>query len=249
MEGRIHSLESFGTVDGPGVRFVIFFQGCTMRCKYCHNPDTWKIGSGTVMTVDEIWKQFERNKEFYTNGGITATGGEPLLQLPFLIELFEKAKSKGIHTCLDTSGISYSEEKKDEFNRLFAVTDLVMLDLKCSDPAKHKALTTKDLSEVLAFADALQEAGVKLRIRHVIVPGLTYDEKLLRQLGRLIAKYDNLTGIEVLPYHTMGLTKYEALGMEYPLKGVPQLSKDEAKQAREIIIHAMQHERKRNKKI
>ncbi len=245
MEGRIHSLESFGTVDGPGVRFVVFFQGCTMRCKYCHNPDTWKIGGGTAMTVDEIWTQFERNKEFYTNGGITVTGGEPLLQLPFLTELFERAKSEGVNTCLDTSGISYSEDRNDEFDRLFAVTDLVMLDLKCSDPEKHKALTTKELSDVLTFADAVQRAGVKLRIRHVVVPGLTNDEELLRKLGKMIAKYDNLTGIEVLPYHTMGLAKYEALGINYPLKGIPQLSKEEAKHARDIILHAMQHERKR----
>ena len=153
--GHIHSTESFGTVDGPGVRFVIFFQGCPMRCKYCHNPDTWAFSGGSEMTADELLEGYERNKDFYKGGGITATGGEPLMQLPFLTELFEKAKKRGIHTCLDTSGIAYSEKKQKEYEALFAVTDLVLLDIKHSMPEGHVLLTSQSQEPVLAFEKAL----------------------------------------------------------------------------------------------
>lgn len=134
-------MESFGTVDGPGIRFVVFFQGCPMRCAFCHNPDTWAFTGGQQMTADELLDQYEKNKSFYKGGGITATGGEPLAQLPFLTELFQKAKQRGIHTCLDSSGIFYNDKKKDQFAALFAVTDLVLLDFKHSNEAGHKALT------------------------------------------------------------------------------------------------------------
>lgn len=243
MQGRIHSLESFGTVDGPGIRFVVFFQGCPMRCQYCHNPDTWKVDAGTLMSADEILKQYERNKEFYGNGGITATGGEPLLQMPFLIELFREAKKRGIHTCLDTSGITYREIKDQEFQELFQYTDLVMLDIKCADPIGHKELTANPIEPVIGFMHALSNANVPLRIRHVVVPGITQDEKQLKMVGKLIAPFKNLVGLEVLPYHTMGISKYESMGMEYPLKGVKPLTAQDAKDARKIIIEAMKEER------
>ena len=154
--GRIHSVESFGTVDGPGIRFVVFFQGCPMRCLYCHNPDTWGTEGGTEMTVDELLAAYQRNKGFYRQGGITATGGEPLLQLPFLTELFTAAKEQGIHTCLDTSGIVYQPDRQGEFDALFAATDLVLLDIKHADPQGHRQLTGQDQSPVLAFARALE---------------------------------------------------------------------------------------------
>lgn len=244
--GYIHSLESFGTVDGPGVRFVVFFQGCPMRCLFCHNPDTWTSGKGDSMTVDEILDEFERNRGFYTKGGITATGGEPLLQLPFLTELFKKTKEKGIHTCLDTSGITYTAEKDGAYQELFKYTDLVMLDIKTSDPIMHKELVKQSLEPVLAFQKATERAGISLRVRHVIVPGYTFDEEKLFHLGETIAHFRNLRELEVLPYHSMGVVKYENLGMEYPLKDTENLDKEDAKKARQIILNGVKSVRTQN---
>lgn len=238
MKGYIHSLESFGTVDGPGVRYVVFFQGCPMRCKYCHNPDTWNMADGKQMDSEEILEKFERNKSFYRTGGITATGGEPLLQIEFLTELFAGAKERGIHTCLDTSGIVYNPEdeaKREQFERLLAVTDLVMLDIKHMDEAEHKKLTGHSNRNVFAFAKLLEQKQIPLWIRHVVVPGITYDEAELSALGRYLATLSNLEKLEVLPYHSMGKVKYENLGLEYPLGDTPQLTKEEAARAREII--------------
>lgn len=243
--GHIHSTESFGTVDGPGVRFVIFFQGCPMRCKYCHNPDTWAFSGGSEMTADELLEGYERNKDFYKGGGITATGGEPLMQLPFLTELFEKAKKRGIHTCLDTSGIAYSEKKQKEYEALFAVTDLVLLDIKHSMPEGHVLLTSQSQEPVLAFEKALEQANIPVIIRHVVVPGITDGEKELTALGHMIGKWRNLKGLDVLPYHTMGVVKYKNLGIEYPLEGVPNMEPAKAKEARAKILQAIKEVRGR----
>lgn len=243
MLGRIHSVESFGTVDGPGVRFVIFFQGCPMRCKYCHNPDSWEVQAGTSMSAEELLDAFEHNKSFYKGGGITATGGEPLLQLPFLTELFLKAKERGIHTCLDTSGCMYQEGKKAEYEKLFSCTDLVLLDIKHSDKNGHKDLTGHSQEETLAFLDALEEAKVPVIIRHVVVPGITDQEEELEGVGRLIASHRNVKGLEVLPYHTMGVSKYRSLGMSYPLEGTKDLGREEARRARQIILDTIRKER------
>lgn len=243
MQGYIHSFESFGTVDGPGVRYVVFFQGCPMRCQYCHNPDTWKTEDGTLTDADEIIANMERNIDFYTSGGITATGGEPMFQLPFLTELFEKAHTKGIHTCLDTSGIVYrpeDEAQQDMIERLLKVTDLVMLDIKHMEDEEHKKLTGHSNRNVFAFARLLRERNIPLWIRHVVVPGITYDKEELTQLGRFIRTLSNFEHLEVLPYHSMAVAKYEALGIDYPLAGVPQLTKEEAKEAERIITDAMQ---------
>nr|WP_317283345.1 pyruvate formate-lyase-activating protein [uncultured Sellimonas sp.] len=243
-QGYIHSTESFGTVDGPGIRFVIFFQGCPMRCKYCHNPDTWEPNRGNTMTVDELLELYKHNEKFYKKGGITATGGEPLLQLSFLTELFTKAKEQGIHTCLDTSGIVYRNQRKEEFQELFKVTDLVLLDVKHSDPKGHKDLTGQEQAPVLAFAEALEEAGVPMIVRHVVVPGITDGKEELEKLGHLISRFRNLKGLEVLPYHTMGTKKYEQLGLEYPLKGVEAMDKKEAAKAREFLLKIIMDDRK-----
>lgn len=245
LKGRIHSTESFGTVDGPGVRFVVFFQGCPMRCLYCHNPDTWMPEGGTEKTADELLEEFNRNRSFYKTGGITATGGEPLMQLPFLTELFRKAKEEGIHTCLDTSGITYRKEREEEFGRLFRYLDLVLLDFKHSTPEGHLKLTRQKQEPVLKFADALQKAGIPMIVRHVVVPGITDGEEHLRTLGHLIGRYRNLKGLEVLPYHTMGKVKYEKLGIPYPLDGVENMDPAKAKEARSILLKAIQEERKR----
>lgn len=239
LTGRIHSTESFGTVDGPGVRFVIFFQGCPMRCRYCHNPDSWSLAGGTERTAESLLQEFARNRSFYHGGGITATGGEPLLQLTFLTELFTKAKEKGIHTCLDTSGIVYTEKKKIVYEKLFAVTDLVLLDIKHSLATEHRKLTGQSQEPVLAFADALEQAKVPMIIRHVAVPGITDREEELAQLGHLISRWSNVKGLDILPYHTLGKKKYEELGMAYPLEGIPELTKEEARRAREIVLKHM----------
>ncbi len=242
MQGYIHSLESFGTVDGPGVRYVVFFQGCPMRCQYCHNPDTWTKADGIRMETDEIIDKLERNKSFYKTGGITATGGEPLLQIDFLTELFEKAKAKGIHTCLDTSGICYDKGKKElveKFRRLFQVTDLVMLDIKHMDEDAHRKLTGHSNASVFDFAEALEHASVPLWVRRVAVPGITNEKNELEKLGNYLKTLSNFEKLEVLPYHTMGKVKYENLGMSYPLGDTPELTKEEAKEARQIIELAM----------
>lgn len=236
MTGRIHSIESFGTVDGPGVRLVIFFQGCPMRCKYCHNPDTWEPDGGKEYTAEELLEVYGRNRMFYRSGGITATGGEPLLQLEFLTELFTKAHQRGIHTCLDTSGIVYREKTAEKFAALFGVTDLVLLDIKHSDGAAHRELTGQSQGPVLAFAKALERAEVPMVIRHVIVPGITDSEQEWKGLGQMIGSFRNLKGLEVLPYHTMGKVKYDKMGISYPLEGVPDLNKEVAKRARIVIL-------------
>lgn len=246
--GYIHSIQTFGTVDGPGVRFVVFFQGCPMRCQYCHNPDTWELAEGKEKTADEILEMFERNRAFYKTGGITATGGEPMMQMDFLLELFTKAKEKEIHTCLDTSGIFFQEAWSQPENRvgeafvklekLMAVTDLVMLDIKHIETEAHMTLTGHGNEKILAFARYLDEIKKPVWIRHVVVPGITYDEKPLAQFGAFLKTLTNVEKLEVLPYHSLGENKYEKMGMEYPLKGVPQLSKDEAVNAENIILAA-----------
>ena len=240
--GYIHSIETFGTVDGPGVRFVVFFQGCPLRCQYCHNPDTWEMADGKEKTADEILEMFERNRAFYKTGGITATGGEPMVQMDFLLELFTKAKEKNIHTCLDTSGIMYTEQRESELfqkiENLMSVTDLVMLDIKHIETDSHKNLTGQTNEKILAFAKYLDEIKKPMWVRHVVVPGITYQEESLIQLGEFLKTLSNVKKLEVLPYHTLGENKYEKLGIAYPLKGVPQLSKEDALQAENVIRSA-----------
>ena len=239
--GFIHSLESFGSVDGPGVRYVVFFQGCPMRCAYCHNPDTWEIPGGTEMSADEILQKMLRNKAFYTKGGITATGGEPMMQMDFLIELFTKAKEAGVHTCLDTSGIVFTgtnadgTPKDERITRLMEVTDLVMLDIKHMDAVAHQDLTLQSNEYILEFAHYLDSIGKTVWIRHVVVPGITLQEESLKAVGEFLSTLHNVEKLEVLRYHAMGKAKYEALGMDYRLKDIPQLTKEELVWAEEVI--------------
>ncbi|MBQ8280141.1 MAG: pyruvate formate lyase-activating protein [Roseburia sp.] len=239
--GYIHSLESFGSVDGPGVRFVVFFQGCPMRCAYCHNPDTWNVAEGQEMSADEILQKMLRNRAFYTTGGITATGGEPMMQMDFLIELFTKAKAEGIHTCLDTSGIMYTGTKEDgtpenaKIAKLMEVTELVMLDIKHMDEAAHMDLTAQSNKNILAFARYLDAIHKPVWIRHVVVPGITMQEESLAAVGRFLSTLSNVEKLEVLRYHALGKVKYEKLDMDYRLKDTPQLTKEEAAEAEAII--------------
>lgn len=243
MLGNIHSLESFGTVDGPGVRFVVFFKGCPMRCLYCHNPDTWDMNGGTQMSVDEIMEKFNKNRSFYKTGGITATGGEPMVQLEFLTELFKRAKEESVHTCLDTSGIMFKREKLEQIDELMKYTDLVMLDIKHIDPEEHKKLCSQPNSGIIDFAEYLDKKGIDVWIRHVVVPGITDNEKYLYKLGRFIGKLHNVKALDVLAYHDMGKTKYVQLGIEYPLKDIEPLPKEKAVEARQIILKGIKDER------
>lgn len=248
MQGRIHSLESFGTVDGPGVRFVVFVQGCPMRCAYCHNPDTWDMNGGTLMEPSYIIEQYERNISFYKGGGITVTGGEPLMQVDFLLDLFTLAKKKNIHTCIDSSGIAYKPNGNPEWlaklDKLMTLTDLVMLDIKHINPEKHKELTSQPNEGILAFAKYLDEKNVNMWIRHVIVPGVTDDDKYLYELGYFIGEFQNLKALDALPYHTMGENKYEKLGIEYKLKGVPAMEKKDLLEKKEVILKGIRERRK-----
>ena len=242
MNGRIHSKESFGTVDGPGIRYVLFMQGCPMRCKYCHNPDTWDIKAGTEISAKEVIDEYLRNKSFYSKGGITVTGGEPLLQVEFLTELFTLAKERNIHTCIDTSGITFNRENKaymEKLDRLLSLTDMVMLDIKHIDSKEHKDLTGHDNTAVLEFAKYLDSLNISIWVRHIIIPGITDNKDELEKLGEFIGKLKNLHALDVLPYHTMGVHKYEELGIEYPLKDVKALSVNDAEKAKLHIIEGI----------
>ena len=241
MKGYVHSIESCGTVDGPGIRFVVFLQGCPMRCKYCHNPDTWQPRVGNTMTVEDIMKEFRSKKAFYKNGGMTCTGGEPMLQIDFVTELFTQCHEEGVHTCLDTSGITFNESEAylKKLDKLLSVTDLIMLDIKHIDPEEHIKLTQQPNDMILKFAKYVDDKGIDIWIRHVVVPTITQNDKYLYQLGQFIGGLKHLKALDVLPYHTMGVPKYESLGMDYPLKGIEPLSKEDAIEARNVVIQGM----------
>ena len=246
MKGFINQIESFGTVDGPGIRLVVFFQGCPLRCKFCHNPETWQMNCGTETTAEEIIEIYEKNKAFYSNGGITATGGEPLLQIDFLTELFSKAKDKGIHTCLDTSGIVFNRMNSEilkKTDKLLQVTDLIMLDIKHINEDKHISLTGLSNKNVLDFAEYISEKGVNLSVRHVVVQGWTDDSSDLYELGKFIGKLKSLKSIDPLAYHTLGIHKYTELNIPYPLKGVPQTTKDQLINAKYSILKGIKETR------
>ena len=246
MKGKIHSLQSFGTVDGPGVRYVVFLQGCPMRCAYCHNPDTWAIGAGEEYDAEYIVEQYHRNEGFYQGGGITVTGGEPLLQIDFLLELFALCKKDNIHTCIDTSGITYKPGNvtyNEKLDKLMTMTDLVMLDIKHIDSEKHKELTGQPNEGILAFAKYLDEKNIPVWIRHVVVPGITDDDVYLEKLGYFIGGLKNLKALDVLPYHNMAIPKYENLGIEYKLKDVPPMDKSTVIEKKKVILKGIKERR------
>ena len=240
MTGRIHSFESFGTVDGPGIRFVIFLQGCPLRCQYCHNPDTWAIGDGTEYTAEAVVERALRYRNYFGDkGGVTVTGGEPLVQIDFVIELFTLLKAKGVHTCIDTSGITFhpnSAVSVEKHEKLLALTDLVMLDIKHIDDEACEKLTGQSNANTLAFAKFVSEKKVKLWIRQVLVPGITDDDESLGRVRTFIDGLETVEKVEVLPYHTMGVVKYEKMGIEYPLKDVESPKKERVLNAKRILI-------------
>lgn len=239
MYGNIHSIETFGTVDGPGVRYVVFTQGCLLRCQYCHNADTWEIGSGKQMSVFEIVEDLKSYLPFIESagGGITVSGGEPLLQIPFLLELFKECKKFGIHTAIDSSGGCFSSAPlfQSQLKELLQYTDLILLDLKQIDRKKHLKLTGMTNDHILEFARFLSEQKIPIWIRHVLVPGITDDHNDLNRLGDFIGELTNVEKVEILPYHKLGVYKWEALGYEYPLKNIDPPSDEQINTAYQIL--------------
>ena len=239
MEGKIHSFFAGGTVDGPGIRFVIFVKGCPLRCLYCHNPDTWTFDNAKIYSSDEIVNNALRYKGYFSNGGgITVTGGEPLMQIDFIIELFKKFKEYNIHTALDTSGIIFDKNNKEllkKFDELIKYTDLVLLDIKHIDPNEHIKLTGKSNKNVLDFATYLSDNNKDMWIRHVLVPNITLNDEYLIKTKEFIDTLHTVKKIEVLPYHTMGIVKYENLGIDYKLKDTNPPTKDEVKHAKYLL--------------
>ena len=238
MIGHIHSTESFGAADGPGVRFIVFMQGCHMRCRYCHNPDTWKMDGGDVVTADEILKRALRFKPYWgKDGGITISGGEPLLQIDFVIELFKKAKELGINTCIDTAGNPFTKEEPffSKFEELMKYTDLLLLDLKEINPARHKDLTGFDNSNIIEMAKYLSEINKPVWIRHVLVPEHSDFDEDLDALGDFIDTLSNVDRVEILPYHTLGKFKWENLGIPYTLESISPPSAERIENAKQRI--------------
>lgn len=232
---NVHSIETFGAFDGPGIRYVLFLQGCPFQCQYCHNRDTWSTKQNKMMTVDDVLTDYETYRTFYKNGGLTVSGGEPLLQIHFLIELFKKAKEKGIHTCLDTSGGTYHAMHNDLFIELMKYTDLILLDIKQINDEKHLALTKNSNKHVLAFAQFLDQHQKKMVIRHVLVPTLTDDEKDLKNLRSFLDTLHYVVSIEVLPYHKAGISKWKELGVKYELEHIEKPNLDIIKKAETIL--------------
>jgi pyruvate formate lyase activating enzyme len=234
MDGSIHSLETFGTLDGPGIRFVLFTQGCALQCQYCHNPDTWDSSIGRKMTVEQVLAEIEPYLDYYrrSGGGITVTGGEPSLQAPFVAELFKQCKRRWhLHTALDSSGFCDPVHAEE----LLKYTDLVLLDLKLMDREKHVALTSQPNDRTLRFAAHLSNRGMKMWIRHVLVPGVTDDCQDLLALGEFIRTLNNVEKVEILPYHRMGVYKWQQIGKKYPLEGVRTPTADDIERAYKLI--------------
>lgn len=239
-KGAIHSIETFGSVDGPGIRYVIFLQGCRMRCQFCHNPDTWdpKDPGAVPYTAEELLEKVERCRGYWgKRGGITVSGGEPLLQIDFLLELFMKAKERGIHTCIDTAGNPFTREEPffSKFRRLMEVTDLLLVDIKEMNPERHKSLTGVKNDNILDMLRYLDEIRKPIWIRHVLVPERTAFEEDLTAMGAFLDTLHNVERVEVLPYHTMGVFKWEKLGIPYPLEGISPPTEAQTARAREIL--------------
>ncbi|MDD5828897.1 MAG: pyruvate formate-lyase-activating protein [Lachnospira sp.] len=238
IKGRVHSVESFGSVDGPGVRYIVFLQGCHMRCKYCHNPETWSMEGGELMTAQEVFDKAYRYRNYWkNNGGITVSGGEAMLQMEFVTELFKLAKNENVHTTLDTSGNPFTMEEpfKSQFDELMKVTDLFMLDIKHIDDEKHKQITGWTNSNILQLARYLSDNGKDMWIRHVLVPGYTDDENDLIRLRDFVKSLKTVQRFEVLPYHTLGVFKWENLGIPYSLSDVMPPDRDQIKRANDIL--------------
>lgn len=234
----VHSTESFGSVDGPGIRYVIFLQGCRMRCQYCHNPDSWKTGVGTPTSVDDLLDKAARYRTYWGDkGGITVSGGEALLQIDALCALFRKAHERGINTCLDTSAQPFTRQSPwfDKFEELMRYTDTVLLDIKHIHDKNHRKLTGFGNENILDCAKYLSDIGKAVWIRHVLVPGITDNDDYLHELRRFLDTLNNVERVDVLPYHALGTFKYEKLGMDYPLKDIASPTIERVDNAKTIL--------------
>lgn len=223
ITGKIHSVESMGLVDGPGIRVVVFMQGCALRCKYCHNPDTWSPNGAEEFTPEKLVQKIERFKPYFerSGGGVTFSGGDPLRQPEFLLETLKLCKARGINTCLDTSGYGFGD-----YDEILKYTDLVLFDVKHFTREGYKNVTLMDIDESLNFLEAMKRNNTKMWIRHVVVPGLTDGEEHLRELKKFVDNIPNVQKVELLPYHLLGVNKYESLGIKYPLDGVEAMDKE-----------------------
>jgi len=236
--GYVNKLESFGAVDGPGVRYLIFLNGCKMRCAFCHNPDTWAEGCGEEYTADELLKKALRFKPYWKNeGGITVSGGEPLLQIDFVLDLFKKAKAMGINTCIDTAGQPFTHDEPfySKWKELMSLTDTVLFDIKNIDPQAHKELTGVDNANILQMAREMSDMGVKMWIRHVLVPGGSDNDEYLQRTREFIDSLKTVERVEVLPYHTLGIAKYKDMGIPYRLDGVESPTAERIANAKKIL--------------
>lgn len=236
--GYVHSIESFGSVDGPGIRFVTFMQGCRLRCAFCHNPDTWNIGGGTPYTPQEMLDMALEYQPYWgEDGGVTVSGGEPLLQMDFLIEYFKLAKQHGVHTTIDSCGAPFSTEEPfySKYEELMKYTDLVLMDIKHINDKFHQYYTGASNKSILAMANDLSERGIPMWIRHVLVPEYSDFDEDLEALSEFIHNLDHVENIEVLPYHTLGVYKYEELGIPYRLEGINPPTQDRIDNANKIL--------------
>ncbi|EJO5348404.1 pyruvate formate lyase-activating protein [Clostridium botulinum] len=229
--GRIHSIETMGLVDGPGIRVVVFFQGCQLRCIYCHNPDTWDLNTGTNISSDEVLKKVLRYKPYFKKGGgITCSGGDPLMQPDFLLEVLKKCKNEGIHTALDTSGVGIGN-----YEEILKYVDLVILDVKHIDKENYINICGKSIEEFNKFKSIVTKFNKKLWIRHVIVPGVNDTEEHIYKFKNYINTFKNIEKVELLPYHTLGINKYKNMGIKYKLENVKPLSKDKFEKLKDIL--------------
>lgn len=233
--GNVHSIETFGAFDGPGLRYVLFLQGCPLRCKFCHNRDTWGTEDNKLMTVEEILNDYNKYRAFYKKGGLTVSGGEATLQIGFLTALFKEAKNRNIHTCLDTSAGTFSEARLPEFEELLKYTDLVLLDIKHIDDERHKWLTGASNKNILKFARLLSDKKIPTILRHILLPQINSQDVYLERLRTFIDSLDNFIGIDILPYHTKGIMKWDNMGIDYELKDTPEPTKEEVLRAEHIL--------------
>lgn len=234
-KGNVYFIETLGAFDGPGLRYVLFLQGCPLKCKFCHNRDSWSTEENRIMTVEEVLTDYKRYQSFYRRGGITVSGGEPTLQIDFLIELFKACKNEGIHTCLDTSAGVFSSRSKEKHAELLKYTDLVLLDIKHIENEKHRWLVGISNHQVLDFAKYLSELKVKTVIRHILLPTINDDDVNLNNLRSFLDTLENIVGIDVLPYHKAGTMKWDNLGVRYELGDIPEPNKEQIARAEKIL--------------
>ena len=230
MQGSINSIETFGLVDGPGIRVVVFLNGCSLRCKFCHNPEMWQKGINNI-TVEELVNKIKRYKPYFkNNGGVTFSGGEPLLQTKFLLEVCKELKKENIHVVLDTAGVGY------DYDELLNYVDLVIFDIKAIDKDKYQDLVSHDIKDSLVFLDKCQKRNIPMWLRQVIVPGINDTKEYILELKEFISKLKNIEKVELLPYHTMALSKYQKLGIPYPLENVPEMNKQRCKELEQLLV-------------